>query len=285
MNPEELNIVDSQVHVWAAKTPERPWAREAAGIWYGRPSVSPGDVIDEMDRAGVTAAMLVPPSFEGDRNDLALEAARSYPGRFCVLGRFTLNSDNAPWTIASAMEEPSLLGIRLTFNATATNWLEDGTLEWFWGFAADRGIPVSLFPRGSQLGLVAEIAEQHPRLKLSIDHLAAGNDPADFDSMDAIRRLSPLARYPNLAVKASALPNSFPTTYSAPRVREVIDLVLSLFGPARVFWGSDMTQAPAAYRNYRASLQVFLDGIEHLPESLQRLIMGDALREWFGWRS
>jgi L-fuconolactonase len=65
----------------------------------------------------------------------------------------------------------------------------------------------------------------------------------------------------------------------------VIDLVLSLFGPKRVFWGSALTRAPAAYRDYRASLQVFLDGIEHLPESLQRSIMGNALREWFGWRS
>jgi L-fuconolactonase len=285
MNPEELNIVDSQVHVWAANTPERPWVQELAGVSHGPDSVSPAEIIDEMDRAGVTAAMLVPPSFEGDRNDLALEAARSYPGRFCVLGRFALSRDNAPRTIASAMEEPSLVGVRITFNATATNWLEEGTVEWFWGFAADRGIRVSLFPLGRQLDLVAEIAQRHPRLKLSIDHLACGHDPADCDSVDAIRRLAPLAKYPNVAVKASALPNCFPTTYSAERVREVIDLVLSLFGPKRVFWGSDLTQAPAAYRDYRASLQVFLDGIEHLPESLQRSIMGDALREWFDWRS
>lgn len=66
-------------------------------------------------------------------------------------------------------------------------------------------------------------------------------------------------------------------------MREVIDLCLSMFGPELVFWGSDMTRSPAAHRDYRATLRVFLAGLAHLPEAEVRLIMGGALREWFDW--
>jgi len=40
-----------------------------------------------MDLAGVRRIVIVPPSWEGDRNELALEAARLYPDRFAVMGR------------------------------------------------------------------------------------------------------------------------------------------------------------------------------------------------------
>ena len=41
-----------------------------------------------MNEAGVDCAVLVPPSLDGDRNDLCLAAAREHPGRFAVMGRF-----------------------------------------------------------------------------------------------------------------------------------------------------------------------------------------------------
>ena len=43
--------------------------------------------LKEMDAAGVARVVIVPPSWEGDRNDLALEAARLHPDRFAVMGR------------------------------------------------------------------------------------------------------------------------------------------------------------------------------------------------------
>jgi predicted TIM-barrel fold metal-dependent hydrolase len=45
-----------------------------------------------MDEAGVDRAIIVPPSWEGDRNDYALEAARTYRKRSAVMGRIPLRS-------------------------------------------------------------------------------------------------------------------------------------------------------------------------------------------------
>ena len=82
-------IVDAQVHLWLADTPDRPWLP-------GRVAQLPEPFLIErlvpmMDEAGVDRAVIVPPSWEGDRNDYALEAVRQYPTRFAVMGRIPVN--------------------------------------------------------------------------------------------------------------------------------------------------------------------------------------------------
>lgn len=280
----DLGIYDSQVHVWGANTPERPWEPQFAGAAHGPPEVTAGDILMQMDRAGVRGALLVPPSFEGDRNDFALAAARASLDRFRVLGRFPVADPAIGDAIEEAMDEPAMLGVRLTFNAQAASWLTDGRLDWFWGFASKRDIPVSLFPPSAgHVAAIGEVAGSFPELKLSIDHMALGADPADFDSLLALDRLRPLARHDRVAVKVSALPNAFPTTYSAGVVNAVVDRLLAWFGADRLFWGSDLTRSPAPHDDYAVSVETFLEGIAPLSPSERALLMGDALRAWFDW--
>ena len=80
-------IADSQVHIWAASTPERPWPKRPA-IPHKPAPYSAGELIKDMDEAGVDRVVIVPPSWEGDYNDLALAAAKKHPTRFAVMGRF-----------------------------------------------------------------------------------------------------------------------------------------------------------------------------------------------------
>ena len=71
-----MKIVDAQVHIWAANTRQRPWPAR------GEPHRAPlgkDELLAEMDKAGVDGVVIVPPSWEGDRNDLAIEAAKAHP--------------------------------------------------------------------------------------------------------------------------------------------------------------------------------------------------------------
>lgn len=43
-----------------------------------------------MDAAVVRRAMICPPTWEGDRNDLGIEASERYPDRFGVMARIPL---------------------------------------------------------------------------------------------------------------------------------------------------------------------------------------------------
>lgn len=78
-------IVDAQVDIWAANSPERPWpARHEPH----RPApITLDDLLREMTAAGVDRVILVPPSWEGEHNDLVLAAAQAHPDRFAVMGR------------------------------------------------------------------------------------------------------------------------------------------------------------------------------------------------------
>ena len=67
-----------------------------------------------MEGAEVHRAVIVPPSWEGDRNDLALEAARLHPDRFAVMGRITIESPEsrglmAAWILQEGIETPAQL--------------------------------------------------------------------------------------------------------------------------------------------------------------------------------
>src|SRR3954447_24092183 len=81
-------IVDAQVHLWKAESPDWQWV---PGM---KPQMPEPFTIEKlaplMDEAGVDRAVIVPPSWPGDRNDYGLEAAKRYPGRFAVMGRIPL---------------------------------------------------------------------------------------------------------------------------------------------------------------------------------------------------
>ena len=85
-------IVDSQIHVWTEETPERPWipgGRRRAHLSEALPWQK---ALPLMDEAGIDRAIIVPPTWPGDFNDHALEAAAAHPDRFAVMGRFPFMS-------------------------------------------------------------------------------------------------------------------------------------------------------------------------------------------------
>ncbi len=82
-----------------------------------------------MDAAGVHRIICVPPSWEGYRNDVSLEAARFYPDRFAVMGKVPLNDPASKERIATWLEQPGMLDFRINFRHSGTfTWLDDGTV-------------------------------------------------------------------------------------------------------------------------------------------------------------
>jgi predicted TIM-barrel fold metal-dependent hydrolase len=233
-----------------------------------------------MDLAGVRRMVLVPPSWEGDRNDLALEAARLYPDRFAVMGRLALQDPASRARVADWKKQPGMLGMRFTFhNEHNRHFLTDGSADWLWPAAECAGIPLMVLVPGS-LEHLDRIASAHPGLKLVIDHVGLdirGKGPRVFEELPAV---CALARHPNVAVKASGMPSlsneRYPFRDLHPHIRTLVDA----FGPRRTFWGTDLTRMPCTYYE---CITLFT---EHLPwlqgEDLE-WVMGRGVCEWLGW--
>jgi predicted TIM-barrel fold metal-dependent hydrolase len=127
---DRRRITDAQIHLWKAESDDWKWT---PGLKPQLPEPFTIErAISMMDEAGIDRAVIVPPSWPGDRNDYALEAVKRYPTRFRVMGRFPLQDPKALDLLPKWKEQPGMVGVRLTFN-TPQNipWLTDGTADRF----------------------------------------------------------------------------------------------------------------------------------------------------------
>ncbi|MDX3907808.1 MAG: amidohydrolase family protein [Pigmentiphaga sp.] len=273
-------IVDAQVHIWAADRPDRPWPPGEAHRAHRPEPLSAEKLLEEMAEAGVHRAVLIPPSWEGDRNDLVLDASRRFPDRFGAFCRVPLDETAGREELAALATAPGMLGLRFTFHKEAgLRALLNGTPDWIWPAAAEAGIPVMLHaPRA--LHAVEKIAREHAGLRIIVDHLGLERPDQDAAAFHRLPELLRLADYRNVAVKATALPSYSSEPYPHPGLRDPLRKVIDAFGASRVFWGSDMTRVDAPYRQI---VTHFTEELPFLDAADQAQIMGLALCNWVGW--
>jgi predicted TIM-barrel fold metal-dependent hydrolase len=273
-------VVDAQVHIWKPETPERPYIKEDASKPHRAIPLTYDNLLQEMTVAGVDRAILVPPSWEGYRNDYALEAAQKYPDRFAVMGKVPLNDPASKDRIASWLKQPGMLGFRISFRHSGTHsFLDDGTADWFWADCERYDIPVMVFSPFA-VEKIGEIAERHAGLRVIIDHMGLNVQWKGKDLAPGVDVVLKFARLPNVAVKASCLPCYVAETYPFPTLHPQIRRVVETFGPQRVFWGTDLSQSLCTYRQ---NVTLFTEELKFLSADDKEWIMGKALAHWLPW--
>jgi len=280
-----LFIVDAQVHIWGADSPERPWP-----IYPGadRPiaphlpePLTADSLLKDMDALGIDRVILVPPSWEGNRNDLALAAAGRYPDRFGVVGRFDFNAPDAQRQLEEWMRPPGMLGLQLTFQVPQYEIpLIEGRIDWIWPAAERAGIPIHVYAPHRHLHYFDRAAERYPALKFVINHFALTGQQKDAEAFAAFDKLLALAKRPNIAVKASCMPFFTTETYPFPSLHPYLRQVYDAFGPKRMFWGTDLSRLPCSWRE---GLTFFTEAIPWFTEADKAWIMGRAVCDWHGW--
>lgn len=271
-------IVDSQLHLWKDATMGGPHRQV--------PTYSVDDALAEMASAGVDCAVIHPPGGLGEPvNALAVEAARAYPDKFCILGHFDLKSPDRESIVARWRERPGMLGLRFTLSQGEQKaWWTDGTLDWFWPACEKAGLAVGLLATGSNIGVVGQIAERHPGLRLHIDHMGcgggggAGKDAAAFGS---ICEMEAVAKHPNVAVKMSGAPSLSSDPYPYRNIHAYMKQVFEAFGPDRCFWGTDLTRMPCSYKQ---CVTMFTEEMSWLKGPDLERVMGAAIVDWLGWK-
>lgn len=272
-------IVDAQVHIWAADRPDRPWPKDVPGVAHEGP-LSAEQLKAAMVQAGVDRAVLVPPAWEGTRNDLALAAAQAEPDRFAVMGRLDPAHPEARDRIAGWRSQPGMLGLRMNvwFDPNRA-WLEDGTLDWLFSDCERLGIPMMVLATGA-LPSLEGMVKRHPQLKVIIDHMGIRLDRRGVEAFAEQPHLLALARLPNVAVKLTALPCVATDAYPYRSVHDRIHAVFDAFGPHRLFWGTDLTQLPCSYRE---AVAMFTETMPWLRGPDLEDVMGRALCRWLDW--
>jgi len=275
-----MMIIDSQVHIWAPETPAKPYSTENAAKPHRSVPLGHQELLREMDGGGVARCVLVPPTWEADRNDTSLEAARLHPDRFAVMGRLKLTAPESRALMATWKSQPHMLGIRLVFNAgRSKEWLVDGTADWLWAVAERYDVPVmALAPHA--VAKLGAIAERHPGLRLIIDHMGLSSALRGKSLEPAVDDVIKLARFPNLAVKVSALPCYVAEPYPFPTLHPLVRRVVDAFGPRRCFWGTDLSHLTCPYKR---CVTLFTEEMKSLSPTELEWIMGRGIAEWLNW--
>jgi len=274
-----MMIIDSQIHIWRAQSAARPWIAGA----QDRPPYSDEEALALMDKSGVQGAILVPPSFEGHRNDYALEAAKKYPQRFAVMGRFEIQNQSLAGQLSTWKSQPGMLGIRLTFHRDKDRpWLTDGSTDWFWPLAQEHQIPLMVHAP-ERLPEMAAIAKRYPKLKVIIDHMGFARSTMDEHAQEGAKRVIALADLDNVFVKISALPCYSSEAYPYRNLHQPVKTVIDAFGADRSFWGTDITRMPKSSR-YQEAVAMMTQVLDFLSPKDLESVMGRGLADCLGWK-
>src|SRR5262249_35691175 len=122
------------------------------------------------------------------------------------------------------------------------------------------------------------VARRFPDLKIIIDHAALPTSPPPLPMEALVAECLPLAEFGNIAVKASAFPCAVTEDFPFPTPQRCTRTLIDVFGPERVFWGTDLTRLPCSYRDgarYLSESDLFS------PDELE-LLMGKGINDWLG---
>jgi predicted TIM-barrel fold metal-dependent hydrolase len=269
------------VHIWGANTPERPWPARLGVKAQRDIPLGKDELLREMDAAGVDRVVIVPPSWEGERNDLAIVAAQAHPNRFAIMGRINPELPESRRKMVDWRKQTGMLGVRFVFHRSPLlELLTEGKADWLWPEAEMAGVPVYMLVPHRHMHFVDKIADRHPRLKLVMDHsgLVDGKDEEAFREFD---KLLALAKRPNVATKVSCYPFFTNDQYPFKKVHPYLRQVYDTFGPRRMFWGTDLSRLPCTYRQ---GVTFFTQELPWLKGQDLEYVMGRGVCEWLGWK-
>jgi predicted TIM-barrel fold metal-dependent hydrolase len=257
------SIVDSHAHVWALDA--YPW-QPSFGIVPEQPAL-PEMLLREMDRGGVSHAILVQPSAYGPDHRFLLDTVRAHPDRFLPVGLV----DPADPVDVAALVEAGCVGLRVNLALDLDRAAAQAHAP-AWAALEAAAVPICLRGGPAHLALVEAILDRHPGTTFVVDHLALPEPGRPLAAICAIRRLSAFA---HCRLKVAGLDRLTSGNGPHRELWPVVQAAIGMFGPSRLIWGSDFPNA-----NYRSSVRA-IEGMPFItPAERHQIMAGTACELW-----
>ena len=239
-------------------------------------------LLAQMNEAGVDRVVIVPPHWEGMRNDYATEAYDRYPERFRFMGRLNLEQPGARERLPTWMRQRGVLGMRQSFLTDhERRQVVDGALDWLWSDAERYGIAIMVHAADMRPAL-ERILTQHPNLTLILDHMGLSKGIARENRFrEAAENTAALARFRNVCVKLSSAPLHSREPYPFRDTHGYIRAIIDAFGAERCFWGTDLSHMLHVC-SYGEGVTMFTRELGLSTATLD-LVMGGAISARLGW--
>ena len=277
-----MAIIDSQVHVYDANTPKRPW--HSVPNWP--PHVTGDEMVAAMDKLGVDGAIFIS-SFSMYQYDASytLEVQRAHPGRFALVKPVDPHDPAAADVIADWKKTPGTVGIRVIVTNEPGREIKDpGGLDRILRAAVKHDFPVNILLWGNVEAGTAVI-DRHPDTRFIVDHLGLVQprtpETRAAEPWAELPKILELAKRPNAVIKISGACTLSQKPYPYPDIWDPLARVFDAWGFERCLWGTDWTRAFAVV-NYEQAVEPFRQ-TDRLSDSERAMLMGGACAKAYGW--
>ncbi|MDH3700971.1 MAG: amidohydrolase [Alphaproteobacteria bacterium] len=282
-----MPIIDSQVHVYAANTPERPWnppdpPGTTKSNWPAH--VNGDEMVAAMDAVGVDGAIFVN-AFSKYQYDssYAVEVRNAHPGRFGLVKPVDPSDPAVAEVIADWKKTTGTVGLRVRLAYGPDRAVDDPGLDLILHEAMRHDFPVNLLCWG-KLDAGAALIDRHPDARFVIDHLGILQPrmpPAPPEPWADLPKVLDLATRPNAAIKISGACTLSHAGYPYPDIWDPLARVFDAWGLDRCLWGTDWTRTFAVV-NYEQAVEPFRL-TDRLTESERATLMGGACANVYRW--
>ena len=252
--------IDAHQHVWSLRHARYDWLTSDAGILYR--DFGMADVAADREAAGVDGVVLVQSADNAeDTANMLVEADRDASVVGVVAWAPLDDAGGTADTIERLHADHRVVGVRNLIHERADpRWILRPEVRAGLDVLEASGLAFDFVTAdASALGLLPEIGDRHPSLRIVIDHL--GKPPLGAGLADWRRSLEHAARNPLVHAKVSGLLTTASCT--SLDVQEAVDIALDVLGPRRLMIGSDWPIAllAADYGTTWGALEASLGGL------------------------
>jgi L-fuconolactonase len=275
-----MAIIDSQVHVYEANTPKRPW--DKTPNWPAH--VTGDEMVAAMDKVGVDGAIFVS-AFSMYRYDAsyAIEVQRAHPGRFGLVKPIDPDNPASAEVIADWKKTPGTVGIRVMMTQEAGRAPDDPGLDRILRAAVQYDFPVNMLCWGN-LDAGTALVDRHPNTRFVIDHLGIMQPrtrPAPPNAWAELPKVVELAKRRNAVIKVSGACTLSHEPYPFADIWDPLARVFDAWGFDRCLWGTDWTRAYEVV-DFEQAVEPFRL-TDRITESERAMLMGGACAKAYGW--
>lgn len=255
--------IDAHQHFWLMRNREGRWPPPDLSEIHR--DFMPGDLEPTLRACGIGGTVLVQSLPTMDDTDFILDLADRHSFILGVVGWVDLKAADAAGHIARLATHPKLKSLRpMLQDIPDVGWIDDPRLDPAIAAMKEAGLRFDALVMPQHLRALSAFAKRHPDFPIVIDH---GAKPriATGEIREWREAMAGLAALPNIHCKLSGLLTEAGDRRDAAAIRPYADILLELFGPERLIWGSDWPVLKLAgdYEGWLAMCRDFIPARHH----------------------
>lgn len=233
--------IDAHQHFWSLARGDYRWLGPELRPLYR--DFGPCDLAPYLAAHGIDATVLVQAADTVAETEFLLEIASARRFVAGVVGWVDFEAADAPDVLARLAQSEKLVGVRPMIQDLADErWMLRAQFAPVFRALIQLDLAFDALVKPQHLKHLAQLLEQHPELRVVIDHgakpdVAAGRDWRGFAAWRS--NLRALAAHPGVHCKLSGLVTEAAPGWTLDDLRPFSDELFAAFSAQRLMWGSD----------------------------------------------